>query len=69
MAAAKKQKIKTKQLRKGTRPYKYSKAKDEQMRDGMRDTTHIYQITKKELKKTEKKTVSVEDVAAGLLAL
>jgi hypothetical protein len=47
MPAAKKQNIKTRQQRKGARPYRYSKAKDEEVRDGMRDINDIYQVCDK----------------------
>ncbi|CAE6398088.1 unnamed protein product [Rhizoctonia solani] len=50
------------------RPYKYSRAKDEEVRAGMKDTSGLYQITQKVLRKP-KKVVSVEDVAASLSAL
>ncbi|CAE6469353.1 unnamed protein product [Rhizoctonia solani] len=51
------------------RPYKYSRAKDEEVRAGMKDTSGLYQITQKVPKKSEVKAVSVEAVAAGLRAL
>ncbi|KAG8741859.1 hypothetical protein FRC11_014594 [Ceratobasidium sp. 423] len=67
-AAKQKQKLKSKSSRRA-QPYKYSRAKDEEVREGMKDIRDIYQITQKVVKKAEKKVVSIEDVAAGLLAL
>ncbi|CAE6491367.1 unnamed protein product [Rhizoctonia solani] len=50
-------------------PYKSSRAKDEQVRQEMKDTSGLYQITQKPPRRLEEKAVSVEDVAAGLQAL
>ncbi|ELU42997.1 hypothetical protein AG1IA_02973 [Rhizoctonia solani AG-1 IA] len=69
MPAAKRQKTKAKQLRKAARPCRHSRAKDEQVRDGMRDTSDIYQITKHVSRQAENKAASVEELAAGLLIL
>ncbi|CAE7201886.1 unnamed protein product [Rhizoctonia solani] len=51
-------------------PYKHSRAKDEQVREGMKDTLYLYQITRKIPKSSVgRKVVSVEDVANGIRAL
>ncbi|KAJ1305720.1 hypothetical protein OPQ81_010454 [Rhizoctonia solani] len=64
-----KQKSNSKSRSRRAQPYKYSRAKDEEVREGMKDISEIYQINQRVPKKTEKKAFSIEDVAAGLLAL